>query len=97
MAYYMMYDNEEKEIDFDITSIGKNGKVYSIHDEKGYWISKDGSKRYPNQFDYKHLINTIRMIERKIAPYGIEPSAFKIYNLLKMELKLRESREEHMQ
>lgn len=45
---------------FNIISKSHDGEIYSIRDDKGYWISKNGTKRYPNQFDYGHLVNTIK-------------------------------------
>lgn len=66
-------DHDISDDEFDITSICNDGEIYSILDNKGYWVSKDGTKRYPNQFDYKHLVNTVRMIERKAAKYYVDP------------------------
>lgn len=96
----MFYDDDMpcdyiSDDEFNIMSLGNDGEVYSILDNKGYWISKDGVKRFPNQFEYKHLVNTIRMIERKAAKNYVDPQAFKIYNLLKLELKIRDSKMEH--
>lgn len=96
MYGYLDYDMYIIDNEFDISSIGKDIELYSLFDNKGYWISKDGTKRYPNQFEYKHLVNTIRMIEKKATKYNVDPQSFKIYNLLKLELKLRDASMEHI-
>ena len=74
---------------FDIGFRGRDGEIYNIRQNKGYWISKDGQKLYPNEFDYNHLVNTIKKIDREAYACYVLPESFKIYNLLKLELKLR--------
>ena len=74
---------------FDIISRGLDGEIYSIRDNKGYWISRNGEKKYPNQFKYGHLINTIKKIERECYECYLDPNQFKIYRLLKEEYRLR--------
>lgn len=74
---------------FDIISRSINGDIYSIRDNKGYWISQNGEKLYPNQFKFRHLVNTIKKIERECYQCYLIPDQFKIYRLLKEEYKLR--------
>lgn len=74
---------------FNIYSTGSNGERYNIRQDKGYWISQNGKKLYPNEFDYNHLTNTIKKIEREAYDHYILPESFRIYRLLKEELALR--------
>lgn len=74
---------------FDIRAVSDDGEYYSIRDNKGYWVSQDGTKRYPSQFKFSHLVNTIKLIERRAYDHYVMPEDFKIYNLLKMEYSLR--------
>jgi len=44
----------------------KKGKMKIMNNilDKDYWITKDGRKLRPKDFEDKHLINTIKFIER---------------------------------
>lgn len=82
---------------FDIRSRGKDGEEYSIKDNKGYWISQNGERKYPNQFDYSHLVNTLKKIERKCYEHYLCPEYFRIYRLLKEEYRLRITNNDHLE
>lgn len=85
---------------FDIRSVRrfKDGNIeeYSIRQNKGYWVSQNGRKLFPNEFDYTHLINTIKKIERRAYEAYVWPEEFKIYRLLKEELRLRIKNNENL-
>lgn len=74
---------------FNIVSRCSDGERYSIRDDKGYWVTQNGEKLYPNQFNFKHLVNTIKKIERECYQCYLVPDQFKIYRLLKEEYKSR--------
>lgn len=73
-----------------------SSEEYSIRQNKGYWVSQNGRKLFPNEFDYTHLINTIKKIERKAYEAYIWPEEFRIYRLLREELRLRIENNENL-
>lgn len=62
---------------------------YSIKDNKDYWVTRAGQKIYPHEMKESHIRNTITLIKRNCSNSGLNPTDYKIYNLLVEELNKR--------
>lgn len=46
--------------------------TYSTLTNREYWVTQDGRKLYPDQFESGHLVNTLKMLQRNARKHRLE-------------------------
>ena len=62
-----------------------------VSKDSSKWVTAKGDELEVKDMTNNHIQNCISMMEKNLIPNDIDPATYKIYNIMKEELKRRES------